>query len=94
MFSQYHISATETKLQRTVRQWLSREGWLDNPDNGMTVSPGNELVGEPDHLLQLYDLTIQKNSPARAQMNVSGFAPLVEEITGCAAVWCAKVASA
>jgi hypothetical protein len=37
VFSQYYISATETKLQRTVRQWLSREGemegWLDNPNN-------------------------------------------------------------
>jgi hypothetical protein len=37
VFSQYYISATETKLQCTVRQWLSREGekeeWLDNPNN-------------------------------------------------------------
>jgi hypothetical protein len=37
VFSQYYISATETKIQRTVRQWLSREGesegWLDNPKN-------------------------------------------------------------
>jgi hypothetical protein len=37
VFSQYYISATETKLQRTVRQWLSREGekegWLDNLNN-------------------------------------------------------------
>src|SRR5208337_295062 len=37
VFSQYYISATETKIQRTVRQWLSREGekvgWLDNPNN-------------------------------------------------------------
>jgi hypothetical protein len=37
VFSQYYISATETKIQRTVRQWMSREGekvgWLDNPDN-------------------------------------------------------------
>jgi hypothetical protein len=31
------VSAPETKIQRTVRQWLSREGedlgWLDNPRN-------------------------------------------------------------
>lgn len=37
VFSQYFISATETKIQRTVRQWLSKEGgkvgWLDNQDN-------------------------------------------------------------
>ncbi len=37
VFSQYYISAAETKMQRTVRQWLSREGenvgWLDNPNN-------------------------------------------------------------
>jgi hypothetical protein len=37
VFSQYYISATETKIQRTVRQWLGREGendgWLDNPNN-------------------------------------------------------------
>ena len=37
VFSQYYISATETKIQRTVRQWVShegeREGWLDNPAN-------------------------------------------------------------
>jgi hypothetical protein len=37
VFSQYFISATETKTQRTVRQWLSREGnkdgWLVNPNN-------------------------------------------------------------
>jgi hypothetical protein len=37
VFSQYYISATETKIQRTVRQWVSREGeregWLDNPVN-------------------------------------------------------------
>jgi hypothetical protein len=36
VFSQYYISATETKIQRTVRQWLGRdselEGWLDNPE--------------------------------------------------------------
>ena len=38
VFSQYYVSAPETKIQRTVRQWLSREGeaegWLDNPKNG------------------------------------------------------------
>jgi hypothetical protein len=36
VFSQYYTSATETKIQRTVRQWLSREGeqgWLENPKN-------------------------------------------------------------
>ena len=37
VFSQYYISATETKIQRTVRQWLSREGekqgWLVNRIN-------------------------------------------------------------
>lgn len=37
VFSQYYISAPETKIQRTVRQWLGREGetegWLDNPSN-------------------------------------------------------------
>jgi hypothetical protein len=37
VFSQYYISATETKIQRTVRQWISREGeregWLDNRNN-------------------------------------------------------------
>jgi hypothetical protein len=37
VFSQYYISSTETKIQRTVRQWISREGeregWLDNPSN-------------------------------------------------------------
>jgi hypothetical protein len=37
VFSQYYISAPETKIQRTVRQWLSREGeregWLGNPKN-------------------------------------------------------------
>jgi hypothetical protein len=37
VFSQYYVSAPETKIQRTVRQWLSREGetegWLDNPKN-------------------------------------------------------------
>jgi hypothetical protein len=37
VFSQYYISAPETKIQRTVRQWLSREGdrlgWLDKQDN-------------------------------------------------------------
>jgi hypothetical protein len=37
VFSQYYISATETKIQRTVRQWLGREGendgWLDKPEN-------------------------------------------------------------
>jgi hypothetical protein len=34
VFSQYFISATETKIQRTVRQWLGQEGesegWIDN----------------------------------------------------------------
>jgi hypothetical protein len=37
VFSQYFISSTETKLQRTVRQWVSgdaqRSAWLDNPSN-------------------------------------------------------------
>jgi len=38
VFSQYFVSATETKLQRTVRQWLSGEedkggGWLENSNN-------------------------------------------------------------
>jgi hypothetical protein len=37
VFSQYYVSATETKIQRTVRQWISREGeregWLDNLAN-------------------------------------------------------------
>ncbi|MGO9485886.1 MAG: DUF262 domain-containing protein [Rhodomicrobium sp.] len=32
-FSQYYISAPETKMQRTVRHWLSSMGWLDNPKN-------------------------------------------------------------
>jgi hypothetical protein len=32
-FSQYYISAPETKMQRTVRQWLSPTGWLENPTN-------------------------------------------------------------
>jgi hypothetical protein len=27
VFSQYFISSVETKLQRTVRQWLGQEGW-------------------------------------------------------------------
>jgi hypothetical protein len=34
IFSQYFISATETKIQRTVRQWLGKEGetegWIEN----------------------------------------------------------------
>ena len=34
VFSQYFISATETKIQRTVRQWLRKEGdsegWIEN----------------------------------------------------------------
>ncbi len=34
VFSQYFISATETKIQRTVRQWLGKEGesegWIEN----------------------------------------------------------------
>lgn len=34
VFSQYFISATETKMQRTVRQWLGKEGesegWIQN----------------------------------------------------------------
>jgi hypothetical protein len=37
IFSQYLISAPETKIQRTVRQWISGEGekkgWLDDPAN-------------------------------------------------------------
>lgn len=32
-FSQYYISAPETKMQRTVRQWLGSTGWLDNPSS-------------------------------------------------------------
>ncbi len=38
VFSQYYISATETKIQRTVRQWLSREGERD----GWLINGGNE----------------------------------------------------
>ena len=33
IFSQYYLSAPETKVQRTVRQWLAPSGWLDNPAN-------------------------------------------------------------
>jgi hypothetical protein len=37
VFSQYFISSTETKLQRTVRQWVSgdaqRGAWLDDASN-------------------------------------------------------------
>lgn len=27
------MSSTETKIQRTVRQWLGEDGWLSKPDN-------------------------------------------------------------
>jgi hypothetical protein len=37
VFSQYFISATETKIQRTVRQWLGKEGeskgWIEENTN-------------------------------------------------------------
>jgi hypothetical protein len=33
VFSQYYVSSTETKIQRTVRQWLGEEGWLMRPDS-------------------------------------------------------------
>ena len=54
VFSQYYISATETKIQRTVRQWIShegeREGWLINsgnePDSVREFSYRTSLVDE------------------------------------------------
>lgn len=33
VFSQYYVSSTETKIQRTVRQWLGDDGWLVRPES-------------------------------------------------------------
>jgi len=33
VFSQYYVSSTETKIQRTVRQWVGEGGWLEKPEN-------------------------------------------------------------
>ena len=33
VFSQYYVSSTETKIQRTVRQWIGEDGWLEKPEN-------------------------------------------------------------
>ena len=37
VFSQYYVSSTETKIGRTVRQWLGEDGWLEKQNEPESV---------------------------------------------------------